>query len=170
MRQLHGEDCRVTIAVVGDSIPSVPEDFQKRLRAFDPDLYVVWHKSPHTRQPGRWKIERCTRHRPDGGPHSHICVRVYILMCQDDEGTPKPLGDWVFEKLREMRANWEALGGDTERGVRNALALSNGIDQALEAKRDADSEDVKIHNSRSNKRQLTQVYDLIARHDLRVNR
>lgn len=155
---------------MGDSIPSVPEEFQKRLQKFDPDLYIVWHKSPVTKQPGRWKIERCTRHRPDGGPHNHICVRVYILMVQDEEGDPMPLGEHVFDKLREMRANWEALGGDTERGVRNALALSDSIEQELAAKREADSEDVKRHNSRFNKNQLSKAHDLIQRHDLRVNR
>lgn len=158
----------MSVILVGEQIPSVPEEFQRRLAAFDKDLYVVWHKSPYSKQPGRWKIERCVRHF--GGTHSHVCERVYVLMCQDEDGVPKPLGDWVFEKLREMRSNWEALGGDTERGVRNAIALSDGIEQAMEQKREAAQEDM-IHYNRKDKRfQFNKLIDLIARHDMRPNR
>lgn len=160
----------MSIVVVGDSIPSVPDSFQEQLRRFDPDLYVVWHKSPHTRQAGRWKIERCAKHRPDGGPHNHLCVRVYIMMCQDEEGTPVPLGEWVFNKLREMRANWERLGGDSERGIRNALAESDRIEEEVAKKREASSADVQSHNLRFNKNQFQKLYDLVSRHDMRPNR
>lgn len=158
------------IEVIGEQIPSVPEDFQRRLNAFDPDLYVVWHKSPFTKKPGRWKIERCVRHRADGGPHNHICQRVYILMVQDEEGTPMPLGDHVFTRLQQMRQNWEALGGDTERGIRNAIALSNSVDQELAAKREAESEDVKQHNRKFNRVTFNRLGNLIELHDLRPNK
>lgn len=160
----------MSIIVMGDENPSVPNAFQASLRAFDPDLYVTWHRPPSSRKPGRWKIERCTRHRPDGGPHNHICVRTYILMVQDEEGTPMPLGDWVFNKLREMRHNWEALGGDSERGVRNALAESDRIEKELEAKRRAASDDMIRHNAKDKRVQINRLYDLVARHDMRPNR
>jgi hypothetical protein len=160
------------IVVMGESTPSFPEDFQKRLQAFDSSLLIVWHKPPHwpRHRRGVWKIERCVQHRPDGGPHNHVCNRVYILMCQDSDGTPMPLGEWIFEKLREMRHNWEAMGGDTERGVRNALADSNRIEQEMEAKREAASEDM-IHYNRKDKRvQINKLVTLVQRHDMRPNK
>lgn len=161
------------ITVIGESLPSVPESFQKRLQQFDPDLYVTWHV--FRGKPGRWKIERCTHHYGSfdlsGRPiHSHVCARVYILMCQDDEGTPLPLGEHVFEKLRQMRARWESLGGDTDRGVRNAIAESDRIETDLETKRQAAAEDVMAYNRKDKRLQINKAFDLIQRHDLRPNK
>lgn len=164
----------MSILVVGESIPSVPQDFQRQLAAFDPDLYVCWHKSPFSKQPGRWKIERCARHFGGfvgGKPvHDHTCDRVYVAMVQDDEGTPLPLGEHVFNKLRAMRANWEALGGDSERGIRNALAESDRIEQEQAAKREANVEDVKKYNRKYNRVTFNRLGNLIEQHDLRPNK
>jgi hypothetical protein len=165
----------MSVIVLGEQTPSIPVNFQRRLSAFDSDLYVVWHKSPASKQPGRWKIERCTRHfggRTESGRkvHDHTCVRVYILMCQDEEGTPKPLGDWVFEKLREMRSKWEALGGDTARGIQNALAESDRIEAELQTKREAAREDMITYNRKDKRLQINRLFNLIERHDLRPNR
>jgi hypothetical protein len=163
------------IQVIGDQTPSVPEDFQRRLQQFDRDLIVCWHKSPFSRQPGRWKIERCVRHIGQGFDlsgrplHDHTCDRVYILMCQDDEGTPIPLGDWLFTKLREMRANWEARGGDTERGIRNALAESDALDQELAQKRELAEADMLAHNRKDKRIQINKLMHLIEQHDVRPN-
>jgi hypothetical protein len=161
-----------SFAVVGDTTPSFPEDFANRLKAFDPDLLITWHRPPHwpRSRRGVWKIERCARHRSDGGPHNHLCHRVYILMCQDSDGTPMPLGDWVFEKLLEMRANWEALGGDTERGVRNALAESDRIEQEMQQKREAAAEDVKRYNRKDKRVQINRLVHLVQQHDMRPNK
>jgi len=159
----------MSVVLVGEQIPSVPVDFQRRLAAFDKDLYVVWHKSPYSKQPGRWKIERCIRHF-GGKEHSHVCERVYILMCEDADGTPKPLGEWVLDELRAGRQRWEALGGDTERGVRNALAESNRVEQELQAKREAASEDMIKYNQKDKRFQFNKLIDLIARHDMRPNK
>jgi hypothetical protein len=161
-----------SFAVVGDATPSFPEDFARRLKAFDPDLIITWHHPPtwpkHRR--GVWKIERCDAHRSDGGQHSHLCHRVYILMCQDSDGTPMPLGEWVFEKLREMRANWEAFGGDTERGIRNALAESDRIEQEMQQKREAAAEDVKRYNRKDKRVQVNRLVHLVQQHDMRPNK
>lgn len=91
-------------------------------------------------------------------------------MCQDADGTPMPLGEWIFEKLREMRANWEANGGDTERGVRNALAESNRIEQEMQAKRDDASEDVKRYNRKDKRMQFNRLIQMVERHDMRPNK
>jgi hypothetical protein len=164
----------VSILVVGEDTPSVPESFQRRLASFDPDLYLVWHKSPHSSKPGRWKIERCTRHLGgfrNGIPvHDHTCVRVPILMVEDEERVPLPLGEYVFTRLREMRANWEALGGNTERGVQRAISISNALDQKLDEKREAARADVMQYNRKNNRAQFNKLYDLVSRHDMRPNK
>lgn len=168
---------RRRIEVLGDQTPSFPEDFNRRLQAFDKDLLVAWHLPPHMRhKPGRWKIEMCVQHHagelwPDGRiKHSHLCQRVYVWMVQDDEGTPLPLGDHVLDKLREMRAYSESFGGQTERGRRNFIEHSNQLDQELAAKREAAAEDVREHNRRFNSPQFNRLMDLVARHDMRPNR
>ena len=145
------------IHVIGDMTPSFPEDFNRRLQAFDKDLLVVWHMPPLAgSRPGRWKIEQCTEHngsfRINGNPeHNHLCRRVYVMMVQDEEGTPMPLGDHVFTKLREMRENVERLGGATERGLKNYVQESNNIDVALEGKREEARKDIMDHNQKFNR-------------------
>lgn len=165
------------IIVLGESEPNFPEDFQRRLQDFDRDLLITWHRPPHwpRSRRGVWKVERCATHHGgfdfQGRPkHSHVCQRFYVLMAQDEEGTPMPLGEWVFEKLREMRQNWERLGGNTERGVRNALAESDAIEKELEAKREAATRDMIEYNRKDKKRQINQFIDLTDRHDMRPNK
>lgn len=163
------------LTVVGESVPNFPADFNRFLQLFDRDLWVTWHRSPHSRKPGRWKIERCLKHHAgyalNGTPeHTYLCQRVYILMVQDAEGVPMPLGEHVINKLREMRSNWESLGGDTERGVKNALAASDAIEGQLEARRELATADMIEHNQKDKKNQFNKLYDLIDRHDMRPNR
>ncbi len=165
------------IIVLGEQTPTFPTDFQRKLQAFDKDLLLTWHRPPdwprHRR--GVWKIEMCVRHngmfRGDGYPeHNHVCDRRYVMMCQDDEGTPKPLGEWVFEQLGKMRANSERYGGQTERGLRNFIQESNNIDEALAAKREATMEDVKQHNRKDKRVQFNKLMHMIEQHDLRPNK
>ncbi len=163
----------MSITLIGEQTPSFPTSFNGRLQRFDPDLLVAWHKPP-TNKPGRWKIEQCTRHHAgyeNGRPlHDHTCKREYIMMCQDDEGTPRPLGDWVFDELRRMSTIWHERGGNTERGIRNALAESNAIDQQLEAKREEKREEIMRFNRKDNRVQFNKLLSLVERHDLRPNR
>lgn len=162
------------IQILGDGTPTFPEEFQRRLQAFDRDLLVAWHKPP-TSKPGRWKIEQCIRHNgeyyADGRPkHDHVCQRIYVMMVQDDELVPLPLGEHVFEKLRAMRANVERLGGSTERGLRNFVQESNGIDQALEAKRAAAREDIIRHNRKFNRVTFNRLGNLVEQTNLHPNK
>lgn len=168
----------MSIFLLGDQTPTFPETFQRKLQLFDPDLLITWHRPPHwpKHRYGVWKIERCIRHfgrgfEITGRPlHDHTCERVYILMCQDEDGTPKPLGDWIFEKLREMRHNWEALGGDSEQGVTNALRASDQIERDMTEKREAASLDVKEHNRKDKRLQINKLMHLIEQHDMRPNK
>jgi hypothetical protein len=79
------------------------------------------------------------------------------------------LGDWLFTKLREMRANWEARGGDTERGIRNALAESDALDQELAQKRELAEADMLAHNRKDKRVQINKLMHLIEQHDVRPN-
>ena len=159
----------------GESTPSFPEDFNRRLQSFDRDLWITWHKSPFSNKPGRWKIEMCVRHnggfRANGAPeHSHVCNRTYVTMVEDEEGTPLPLGEHVLDKLREMRANSESYGGQTERGLRNFVRASDNLDQELEAKREMAREDIKRYNRKDKRVQVNRLMHLIEQHDLRPNK
>jgi hypothetical protein len=166
------------IVVIGEATPSFPEDFQHRLQALDKDLLIIWHRPPHLppHRHGVWKIEICLRHHGKGYDfkglplHDHTCQRGYVLMCQDAEGTPMPLGDWIFEKLREMRHNWETLGGNTDRGVKNAIAESDRIEHEMTQKREAASEDVKRYNRKDKRIQINKLVHLVQQHDLRPNK
>lgn len=175
MTLIYDQTPRRRIEVLGDSTPSFPEDFNRKLQNFDPDLWITWHVSPFSKKPGRWKIEMCGRHGgdywPTGKPkHSHLCDRTYVTMVQDEDGTPIPLGDHVIARLAGMRAYSESFGGQTERGRENFIRYSNDIDAGLAARREAASEDIKKHNSRFNRRQLKRLADLVARHDMRPNK
>lgn len=166
------------IVLMGDCTPSFPEDFQRRLQAFDPALLITWHRPPHwpRKRHGVWKIEICMRHHGKGYDfqglplHDHTCQRGYVLMCQDAEGTPMPLGEWIFEKLREMRHNWESFGGNTERGVKNAIAESNRVEHEMTQRREAASEDVKRYNRKDKRVQINKLVHLVQQHDLRPNK
>jgi hypothetical protein len=166
------------IAVIGESTPTFPKEFQRRLQALDKDLLITWHRPPfwppHRR--GVWKIEHCIEHHGKGFDlqgtpiHDHTCRRGYVLMCQDAEAVPMPLGEWIFQKLGEMRGNWEAFGGNTERGVKNALAESSRIEHEMVQKREAASEDVKRYNRKDKRIQINKLMHLIEQHDLRPNK
>lgn len=163
------------ILVCGETTPSFPEDFNRRLQQFDKDLVLRWHKPPFSQKPGRWQILMCTQHFegswPDGRPkHSHVCRVTYVMMVQDDEGTPLPLGEHVFAKLGEMRANSESYGGQTERGLQNFIRASNNLDEELKQKRESASEDVKRYNRKYHRVQVNKVVHLIEQHDLRPNK
>ncbi|HLW79113.1 MAG TPA: hypothetical protein VKU44_05880 [Terriglobia bacterium] len=166
-----------SIQVLGDPTPSFPEDFNRRLQQFDKDLVVAWHHPPtwpRTRA-GVWKIEQCVEHhggfRSNGYPeHTHACRRIYVLMIQDEEGRPLPLGEHVFEKLGAMRAHVESYGGATARGLRNFIAHSNALDEEREKKRQAAIADMNAHNQRFNRLTINRLWNLVEQHDLRPNR
>jgi len=168
----------MAIILVGSQIPAHPEEFERKLQAYDKDLLVVWHKPPTWKRsrPGVWKIEMCVAHHSglshsDGRPkHTHVCQRSYVMMVQDEQGTPLPLGDHVIEKLRSMRAYSESFGGQTERGLKNFIQHSDAIDAELENKRAVAREDIMQHNRRFNRVTLNRAYNLLEQHDLRPNK
>ena len=86
------------LIVVGDAIDRVASpDFIRRLREFDPDLTVFWHKPKQ-----RWIIEQCIEHLAPTAEHAHVCRRVYVLLVQGDNREYLGLdhADRIFEKLR----------------------------------------------------------------------
>ena len=67
--------------------------FEQRLKAFDPNLRLVFDQTKK-----RWTILEKER----GGPGFKI-----LIVAQEDNGDPKPLGEWVFNKLFVWRKKWE---------------------------------------------------------------
>lgn len=165
------------IVVLGEQTPSFPEDFQRKLQGFDNDLLLTFHRPPHwpRHRRGVWKIEMCIRHNgrfyPNGRlHHDHVCNRTYVMMCQDEDGTPMPLGEWIFEKLGKMRQNSEKYGGQTERGLRNFREESDRTDLALADKRELDRQDMMKHNRKDKRVQFNRLMHLVQQHDMRPNK
>lgn len=142
-------------------MPEASEEFLARLRQFDPSLLVTWH-----RRRRRWVVEQCTRHFAPTARHTHVCQRVYVLTVEDPEGGCIPLGDHVFQRLAEIDTIRQGYGPDKHQKwcddkERERQDQAERIDRKMtEAIRD---------NSRDNRRQLHHAYDLIQRHDLRIN-
>lgn len=164
------------IQVVGDQIPSFPEDFNRRLQNIDPDLYVTWHQPPFSNKAGRWKIEQCIGHHaqgnwPGGHPkHSNVCNRIYVAMAQDDEMTPLPLGDWLIDKLQKMRQYVDSLGGPTARGAENFRRESDNLDAERSAKIAHEMAEIARLNSVDNRRQWNEIWNFFSVHDPRPNK
>lgn len=76
-------------------------DFENRLKRFDPSLYLRFNKLSKM-----WMVlERC----PDGTGYN------VLIECKHDDGTPKPLGEWVFNRLFVMRHNYEFKRSEEEK-------------------------------------------------------
>jgi len=111
-----------------DEIYTIMTDptFERRLKAFDPRLKLMFDQASK-----RWVILEWAYDNSGWN---------IILKCEDSEGKPKPLGDWVFNKLYAYRQNWITMA---EGGVDNWLnSLSS---QADEYKRKKDEEASSKH-------------------------
>lgn len=67
--------------------------FEQRLKAFDPNLRLTFDQIKK-----RWTILEKAYDRPGFN---------VLIVAEDAEGNPKPLGDWVFNKLFVWRKKWE---------------------------------------------------------------
>lgn len=67
--------------------------FERRLKAFDPNLKLLFDQNRR-----RWRILEWA---PDGSGWN------LLMSAEDDEGNPKPLGEWIFNKLFVWRHNAE---------------------------------------------------------------
>ncbi len=149
------------VQLVGSGAPRASEEFQTRLRRFDPTLLVSWNP-----RRGKWVIEQCVGHHGGAG-HSHLCERIYVWMVQTEKGDPMPLGDHVLQKLASIDNAKRGFGPEHREAFIRSL---NDEQLELDRKREAEIEDVFHHNSRFNRPQLAKAWNLIQRHDLRVNR
>ena len=69
--------------------------FERRLKQFDPNLRLRFNRFNE-----RWYVlEKALI-----GSGYNI-----ILKCEDDKGNPKPVGEWLFNKLFVMRHNYDEL-------------------------------------------------------------
>lgn len=139
------------ILLVGDDHLEPSDEFKAKLKAFDPDLCVSWSRTKH-----RFVIEQCVEHCSATSEHTHLCRKVYVWMVQDEDKCMTPLGEHVFDKLKQMRANTESFGGATERGLRNFKQYTDGIDEERKAKEEAAMREVARLNSLDNRVQNQQ--------------
>lgn len=68
--------------------------FERRLKAFDPNLRLTFDQIKK-----RWTILEKAYDRAGFN---------VLIVAEDEQGNPKPLGDWVFNKLFVWRKRWEA--------------------------------------------------------------
>lgn len=84
MEEIQFDVCGQNIAENYSVILTDPT-FEARLKAFDPNLVLKFHKGLR-----RWMVlERL---------HDNSGLKPLII-AEDERGNPKPLGEWVFNKL-----------------------------------------------------------------------
>ena len=81
-----------------------------------------------------------------------------------------PLGDHVFDKLRQMRSNTEPFGGANERGLKNFREYTDRVDQEMCQKSHDPMREVARLNSIDHQIQPNRARMLMQRHDMRPNR
>lgn len=79
----YGQEIDSTYRIITDPF------FEKRLQAFDPNLKLMFDQNKK-----RWVILEKA-----GDKSGWNC----IIKCEFKDGTERPLGNWVFEKLRRYR-------------------------------------------------------------------
>jgi len=110
------------VVVVGDLNRTAPEDFKAKLRAFDPDLLVLYDVRRRC-----WKIEQCIRHLAPTAEHSHICDRIYVWLVRTPEGDFLGLDDnwdWIREQLCAMDTRAQGFSPDAKGLERYRAALT----------------------------------------------
>lgn len=101
--------------------------FEKRLKAFDPTLELLFNQANK-----RWQVMR--RHEDNNMKWS------IILVLEDQDGTPLHVGDWVFKALRIKRKKAEE-------------ALTKGVDWLINDKKaqiKKQKEEIQQKTSRDN--------------------
>lgn len=156
------------IELIGGGSPSVPDWFRIRLRELDPTLLVRWNQPPpFSRRPARFVIEQCVRHHASTSEHNHLCERIYVLQCQDDEGAMMPLGEAVLNEIKRRDVAAAGYGPDD---LARFCADNQALVLAEREKIDQAQTDAVKHASRFNRRQLLHAITLMGRHDVcRVN-
>jgi hypothetical protein len=125
-----------------------PEWFLKLLRDTDPKLVAYWNGFKSC-----WMIDRKT----DDGQFTNV------LTCKAPNGDPLPLNENIIERIRSMDA-WKKFGS-------YEAFHQHNINMAAEDERKRNEkirEDFR-NASLDDKAQLHKAYDLIQRHDMRVN-
>ncbi len=88
--------------------------FERRLKAFDQRLELVFDQFKK-----KWVIL-------EWSPPSQAYNR--LIVCEDDEGNPKPLGQWIFQKLYVWRHNYEVTSRNIDQ---RWLELENERDEQI---------------------------------------
>lgn len=118
------------IGQISQSRSILPDaDFERRLKRFDSRLGLVFDQMTH-----KWVIVEAA--------YDNSGFNI-VLVCEHENGDPKPLGEWVFNKLYVMHQKWlqkKNVGADKH--------FENMIDEAKKQKADmekkADSDNIDM--------------------------
>jgi len=102
-------------------------NFENRLKMFDPNLCLRFHRL--------WKCWVVLERALDNTGYN------VLIKCQDNEGNPKALGDWVFNRLFVMRHNNEEKMRNFDTWMRS---VDNEIEYIERKKDEKISEDVSL--------------------------
>jgi hypothetical protein len=152
------------LLIVGDTQREAPEEFKRKLRAFDPDLLVAYDLRRH-----RWKIEQCVRHLAPGVEHSHVCDRVYVWLVQTPEGDYLGLDNWegIREKLCAMDTRAQGFSPD-EKGLERYRAELTYEEERARQKRNEEMAKVPGLMWRDNKLTRNRLIRLLDKHGIEV--
>ena len=114
MQDTYGQNIESTYLVLGDPT------FERRLKQFDPRLKLMFDQNLK-----RWVV---LEEAYDGSGWN--C----IIKCQNPDKSPRPVGDWVFEKLHKYRQVYEFK---VRQGIDNWL---HGLRRELEYQQQIESE------------------------------
>jgi len=89
MRDTFGQEIEQTYSVI-----LTDPNFERRLKAFDPRLKLMFDQGSKRWIVLEWAYDNSGWNR--------------ILVAEDKEGNPKPLGEWVFNRLFVYRQRYEA--------------------------------------------------------------
>ncbi len=114
---------RMTVQVLGEQYCYILTDptFEDRLKRFDPNLKLMFNQATK-----RWTI---LENAPDGSGWN------IIITAQDDvTKEPKPLGEWIFNRLFVYRERYEARSRDPDKFFLDLLAEEDRQRAEIEAK------------------------------------
>jgi len=102
---------------------------EKRIKAFDPNLKLMFDQTKK-----RWVINEWAQDNSGWN-----C----ILIAEDKDGNPEPLGEWVFQVLRLKRDAWEKKIAMGANAYFNSL-MDKAREQKQKMAEDASSENVDM--------------------------
>ncbi len=115
---------------LGETYSLILQDstFEKRLHRFDPNLKLMFDQ-----QKRKW----CILQKGEDGRHWNL-----LLTAEDNEGNPKPLGEWIFNKLFVWRHNHEVKMRNPDQWCRDMQWKAEWEESVIETKMSLNHQDM----------------------------